>query len=272
MPIRTALVLVLVLLAGPALAQAPGRSFDCVLKPSAELKLSAPVAGLIASVAVDRGSVVRKGDVVAVLDSRVEAASVAIAKRRSEATTKVNSAQAKVVFLERKSVRSRLLSKTQIVSESALEEAETNLAVAREDAQEALFDIQMARLELERATAILDQRTVRSPIDGVVTERKLAPGEYWAEREAAVTLAALNPLHVEAFLPVALHGRVRLGDQAVIRPEEPVGGAYDAVVEVIDRVYDAASGTFGLRLKLPNADLSIPAGIRCRIAFQALKD
>ena len=36
---------------------------------------------------------------------------------------------------------------------------------------------------------------------------------------------------------------------------------------VIDRVLDASSGTFGLRLMLPNENFQIPAGIRCKVKF-----
>jgi len=36
-------------------------------------------------------------------------------------------------------------------------------------------------------------------------------------------------------------------------------------VTVVDRVIDAASGTFGVRLDLPNPDLSIPGGLPCEI-------
>jgi hypothetical protein len=40
-------------------------------------------------------------------------------------------------------------------------------------------------------------------------------------------------------------------------------------VKLIDRVFDAASGTFGLRLELPNPGNRLPAGLRCRIQFDA---
>jgi hypothetical protein len=40
-------------------------------------------------------------------------------------------------------------------------------------------------------------------------------------------------------------------------------------VTVVDRVFDAASSTFGVRLELPNPDYSLPAGLRCRIRFLA---
>jgi hypothetical protein len=41
-----------------------------------------------------------------------------------------------------------------------------------------------------------------------------------------------------------LHGQIRAGSKAEVRPEQPVGGIYSAIVTVVDRVLDAASGTF----------------------------
>jgi hypothetical protein len=47
----------------------------------------------------------------------------------------------------------------------------------------------------------------------------------------------------------------------------PVGGVYKAVVTVVDQVFDAASGTIGVRLELPNPDYAIPAGLKCQVRF-----
>ncbi len=55
--------------------------------------------------------------------------------------------------------------------------------------------------------------------------------------------------------------------EATVLPEEPVGGEHRAEVTVVDRVVDAASGTFGVRLELPNPDYAIPAGLKCRVEF-----
>jgi hypothetical protein len=49
--------------------------------------------------------------------------------------------------------------------------------------------------------------------------------------------------------------------------EEPVGSEHEVVVSVVDRVIDAASGTFGVRLELPNPNYELPAGLRCRVRF-----
>jgi multidrug efflux pump subunit AcrA (membrane-fusion protein) len=52
-----------------------------------------------------------------------------------------------------------------------------------------------------------------------------------------------------------------------VRPEVPVGGTYPARVTVVDRVVDAASGTFGVRLQLPNPGYRLPAGLKCKTRF-----
>jgi multidrug efflux pump subunit AcrA (membrane-fusion protein) len=44
-------------------------------------------------------------------------------------------------------------------------------------------------------------------------------------------------------------------------------GTYSARITVIDRVIDAASGTFRIRLELPNPKNEIPAGLRCKVKF-----
>ena len=52
---------------------------------------------------------------------------------------------------------------------------------------------------------------------------------------------------------------------------EGLGGSHAATVKVIDSVFDTASGTFGVRLEMPNAGGKVPAGIRCRVDFPELR-
>jgi hypothetical protein len=82
-----------------------------------------------------------------------------------------------------------------------------------------------------------------------------------------MTIAQIDPLNVEVILPIKYYGQLRIGSTANISPEEPVGGVFVAKVIVIDRVLDAASGTFGVRLQLPNPENKLPAGIRCNVTF-----
>jgi RND family efflux transporter MFP subunit len=264
--------LMLACIVAPCLAQAEGSAqgtlFDCVIEPQQIVRLATPVEGVIARLDVDRGDVVGKGQVLGRLESGVEEATLALAKARARNEHGINAAQARVEFLRAKEGRAGKLVARSFASEATAEEARAEARVAEEQLNEAKLNHEIAGLEVWRSEALLRQRTLYSPIDGVVVERLLVPGEYRNEQTPILTLAEMNPLRVEVLLPTALFGQIRVGSEATILPEPPVGGSHTGVVTVVDRVLDAASGTFGVRLKLPNPDFALPAGIRCRIDFQ----
>jgi multidrug efflux pump subunit AcrA (membrane-fusion protein) len=94
----------------------------------------------------------------------------------------------------------------------------------------------------------------------------MSPGEY-PKQEKILKLAQLHPLRVEAYVPISMLGKVTVGMDAQIKPEDPVGGTHKAKVTVVDHVVDAGSGTLGIRMELPNPDLRIPAGLKCTVRF-----
>ena len=81
-----------------------------------------------------------------------------------------------------------------------------------------------------------------------------------------VTIAQINPLNVEVVVPVRRYGSITKGMLAEVRPEAPVGG-YTGRVVIVDKVVDAASGTFGIRVGAAEPDLGLPAGLKCRVHF-----
>jgi multidrug efflux pump subunit AcrA (membrane-fusion protein) len=97
-------------------------------------------------------------------------------------------------------------------------------------------------------------------------ERYKSVGEF-IETDAVVRVAQLNPLHVEVVLPVEYLGMLSTGRRAKVTPSLPAFDSQIGTVTQVDQVADAASGTFGARLSLPNPDHVTPAGLRCRVAF-----
>jgi len=267
---RTALGCMLAALAQPAVAG----EFDCVIEPRQMLELRAPIEGLIERVAVDRGDLVRRGQELAVLDSSVDRASAAIARRRSQMEGAIRSSESRVEFSSRKFDRAQNLQTQNFVSAQARDEAATEKRLAESELLDARDNRRLAELELQRQMEIIRLKTIRSPIDGVVVERMLHPGEF-AEagvgRKPIFKLAELNVLHVEALLPVTAYGQVKRGMEVFIAPEIPAGARYTAKVTVIDRLLDTASGTFGVRMELRNAQHQLPAGIRCKVEFAGIE-
>ena len=254
-----------------AAAQAPAvgdQEFPCVIEAQQTVKLASSALGVIAELNVDRGDLVHKGEMLGKLDDRVEAANVALAAAKASNDHDILAAQARVAFLRRKYARAAELAPSRIVSLNTTEEAESDMKVAEQQLYTAQLNLQIAALDKRQAEELLNQRHFESPIDGVVVERLLQPGEYRNDQSPILTLAQIDPLRVEVFVPTTFYGQLRTGSGATVHPEDPIGGSYRATVTVVDRVLDAASGTFGVRLALPNPDLTLPAGLKCRIRFE----
>ncbi|MBR0960155.1 efflux RND transporter periplasmic adaptor subunit [Bradyrhizobium japonicum] len=243
------------------------REFNCVIEPQQTVKLASPAIGMIARLDVDRGDIVRQGQIIGKIEDGVEAATLALAQARATNDSPVKSAEARAQFLRQKHERLKELHTRSVSPLASLQEAEAEVRVAEQQLKEAQLNKELARLEVAHAEAVLNQRALRSPIDGVVVERLLVPGEYRNDQSPVLTLAQIDPLRVEVFVPTAYFGQIRADSRAEVRPELPIGGVYIASVTVVDRVLDAASGTFGVRLSLPNPHLALPGGIRCRVAF-----
>ena len=212
---------------------------DCMIEPNIMVEVSSSVEGVLESLTVDRSDEVKKGEVIATLKSDVEQLNVRISKER----LKLSRAEyGRSIDLYRKKVIT-VTEKDKLHNEKRLYE-----------------------LDLENAEANLDLRRIKSPIDGVVVKRYFAEGEF-VETRPIIKIAQLDPLKIEVISLVSNYGKIVKGMQAKIVPE--FGDYPDLIAEVVvvDKVIDAASGTFGVRLELANKDHSIPSGLKCKVYF-----
>jgi RND family efflux transporter MFP subunit len=242
-------------------------SFDCVIDPSEVLKLGSPITGILAEVLVRRGDIVARGQPIAVLESSVETSTVRLNRLRAESTARIDAQTERLTLARARLDRNTQLFERKIVSQDKYEELRAEARVAEQDLLRERQERQLSQLELERSQAILDQRTIRSTIDGIVSEKKLSAGEFVNQEGYIVTLARLDPLNVEVYLPVGYFRQVRVGMKVTVSPAPPIASTYAATISVVDRVFDPASGTFGVRLSLPNPDNLLPGGQRCKVSF-----
>ncbi len=212
---------------------------DCLLTPSVDASIASPVVGVIERVRVRRGDLVKKGQVLVQLRAEVE-----------RSTLKLNQAQAD--YGKRTIQRNIELYERNLISE--------------QEKDEIIMNNRLYGYELAQTKAVLGQKTIRSPISGVVVDTFLDPGEYVGE-EPILQVAQLNPLYIEAVVPARYFGEIVQGHVAEVTLEEPLESQHQAKVTIVDRVLDAASGTFGVRLTLDNPEYLLPAGLKCSIRF-----
>jgi RND family efflux transporter MFP subunit len=235
-------------------------------EPAQLIDLGAAVTGVIERLHVERGDDVESGQVVAELEAGTERAAVEVARARAEMKGEIEARQASLDLEDQRRERARELFEHRALSLDLKQEIETEAELAKLELKRAREQRELARLELTRSVEALKRRTVRSPIDGVVVERMLSRGEV-VDQEPIVRIAQLDPLRIEVILPAAMFGSVQLGMQGVVVPEHPGDKVHAAVVTIVDRVVDSASGTFGVQLELPNPDHAIAGGLHCRVSF-----
>ncbi|MCP9460449.1 MAG: efflux RND transporter periplasmic adaptor subunit [Nitrospira sp.] len=241
---------------------------NCLIEPNTTVTVSTPVEGIVESVTVERGDLVEAGQVLAKLESSVQEAEVAVHRYRSEMQAELKSTQTRYEFSLRKLARAEELSKKETISRHELDEAQTEKLLAELARLEVQEKKRLAELEYKRAQAALGLRTIRSPLAGAVAERLVSPGDYRNNLDPKILkIAQIHPLRVEVFVPVSMFGSISVGTRAEVIPEAPLDAPRIAEVKVVDRVVDAASGTFAVRLELPNPNYQLPAGLKCKIRF-----
>ena len=235
----------------------------CVVEPKSRIEIGSFEDGIIVEIDVKRGDTVQKGQVLAKLESKLQSLAVEIAEVNAENELAVKSGQARLAYQKGEEGRARKLAARNIVPTSRIDEVQTEKELAEIDLEAAVFQRRLAQLELAQARELLSRRSVRSPVDGVVAEITMAVGEYVHEQSPIMTIVEMDPLYVELFAPVRFFPHLQMGMEVDISLRPPIDETYTATVIAIDRVFDAASSTFGVRLSLDNNDYAIPAGLPC---------
>jgi len=248
----------------PAAVTAPApKPLGCLIEPDRTAEIGSQVVGLVERLSVERGDLVAAGQPLLTLRADVERANAGAAETRARIDADVLAAKASLRLAEQKVVRAEALVAENFVSDQAAEQARGEAEVARQKLNQVRGQQRIWVEERRVADAQLALRTVRSPFAGVIVERYVNPGERVEDRPL-MRVAVINPLRVELMVPTAQYGTLSPGDRVTIRPELPGVDSVVATVRHVDRVLDAASNSFRVRLSLPNPSNRLPAGLRCK--------
>jgi RND family efflux transporter MFP subunit len=240
---------------------------SCLLEANSVIKLSSTTQGTLSKVMIKRGDRVAEGQVVAQLESDVEQAMYKAAQLRAASDVLIRAKTAEKVNAAKKFDRIRVLQGREVASVQALDDARTAAVLSEFAVAQAELERDLAASEADRLRATIERRTVRSPVKGVVTKLDLRTGEYADPANSIATIAEIQPILVEVYLPLEAYPLVKIGMSADVSPQQPIGGSYVGQVISKDPQIDSASGTFQVTLKIPNEQETIPAGVRCSIRF-----
>lgn len=251
---------------------ASGDAFECLIEPSQTVELRSPTDGLLEQVLVSRGDSIKTGQTLVVLESSVQKSAVAIAKYRAQMNGRIKSAKSRLELAQKNLNRIMVLQEKNMISVQVADEAVAEKHVAEAELHDAMENQELAKQDYLHAVNLLNQRTLRSPLTGVVVARLLNPGdlaESGTGPKPILKIAQIDPLLVEVALPLSVYGKLRVGMSGTVKPEGGLS-SQNASVTIVDSVFDAASGMFGARLEIQNDKGLIPGGIRCQVSFPDL--
>ena len=211
-----------------------------------ESVISSKIAGRITAIAVDLGSFVRKGQVIAQLEPRdaqlrLQQAEAALAQARARLGLDPNSSnenvilentgavrQARAVLDEAKANRERMAALLQqgVIAKAQMDQAEAAYKVALSQYQDAEEEIRnrqaillQRRSEVDIARQQISDTSIKASFDGVVQVKTANLGEYVASGTPIVTVVKIDPLRLRAEVPERESTRVRSGQQVRVTAE-----------------------------------------------------
>ena len=224
-----------------------GVQFTGTLQAVNQAVLAAPIEGRIAEVMVRAGESVSKGQVMARLDlSDLEA-------RLAEQRAALADARAQLQVAERAEERQQALFKQNFISKNALDEVASTLSARR-------AEVTARQGALEIAARSLRDATVRSPIAGVVASRDVEPGQEVANKSKLFSVVDLSQLELQAELPPAQVGKVRIGSSASLKAEG-IDHPVPASVVRINPVAQSGTRTIPVYLRIDNPDGLLRVGL-----------
>jgi len=243
-----------------------GAELDCLVKPEMYVELSSPVESVVEEILIEIGDSVAKGQPLAQLEASVEKAKVRLARLQAKSKSDVENRKEQLRYAKQYHKRMKDLLTQNSVSQYETDKAETEVALAEIELNKANEKRRIAQVNLELAQSQLALRTIRSPIDGVVVDRYAMVGESVAGR-TIMKLAKVNPLKVELIAPTEYFGLIQKGMEVEIYPEQPANQIFKATVTIVDQLIDPASGSFTVRMELPNPDDKLVGGVNCLANF-----
>lgn len=218
-----------------------------------ESRIGAEVGGRIVRIHVDEGDRVAAGAPLFEVDREPYALAVSQAEARLDRTA------AERRQLEANLARGRKLRKSEILSAQDLDQLETSLDVARAAEREATEALAMAERNLA-------ETLVRAPYEGSIAARLVDEGDTALVQPQTIVLVLqeTKELEAQAAIPEIHFAAIGHGDVALLHIEglpHPIATEVSAVSDTID----PATRTFLVRMRVPNPERRLKAGIFARV-------
>ena len=235
--------------------------------------------GRVEKIFVWEGDTLRTGQPIVQLDASE------LHARRDLAEAQINTAihdadaqDAQLQFLRDDAKRQKDLLQRKVVSPNDAERADSAAKAQDKNLAAAKMRVTQARAQLADIDAQLAEMQVIAPSDSVLEVLSVKVGDVLPANREVATLLLTHHLWVRVYVPEPWLGLIKVGDQVRVRVDSFPGKDFDGTVEQVNRqaeftprnvqtVADRIRQVFGVKIRLPNTDDRLRAGMSADVYF-----
>ena len=253
-------------------ANAPASEIEGFTEPFRTIDIAAVESGIIIDVLVKEGDKVAKDQPLAELNQDVLKATLEVARAQRDALSALKSAQAELKLRADRLNKLKQLRDRGNASEEEVFRAELEQEVADAHVLAAKENQEIKSLDHERIRLQLNQRTVKSTIDGFVTHIHRDTGEFVAPTDPIVmTVVQLDPLAVVFSVPASVASSLQPNQALPVRIDGEKKPA-NSKIEIISPVINAESQTVRVRVLIPNPGFKYRSGAKSFLEIPGLPE
>lgn len=219
-----------------------------------QARLSARTAGLIGSLKVDAGDVVKAGDVLVELDDELAALALErVQAEREQAVLEVAEAQRLVDEV-------RGLAKSGAFTRSEAQTRETSLKLKS-------AALRQAEVQQREQAALVERHRLLAPFDGVIARKLTEEGEWVLTGTPVLELVETGNLRMDVQGPQELFARLKEAPEVSVRLDVYPDRMLSAEIAMAVPVKDAVTRTFLIRIGMEDPDQLAAPGMSGRAVF-----
>jgi RND family efflux transporter MFP subunit len=239
-----------------------------------ETTIYARVNGYVAKWRVDIGDRVKKGEVLATIETPELDAELAAARAQLQASqAQVDARRAEAAFSKSTNERWRDSPKG-VVSEQERESKKADYESAEARLYAANAQVALDKSKVDQYSALAEFRQVKAPFDGTITERKIDVGNLVTAGSGSTTtslyrMAQTDPLRIFVDVPQSAAGELmNAGVPAEIRATGAVGGVFSGKIARSAESLNSQARTMRVEVDMPNVTHSLVPGMYVNVAFR----
>lgn len=134
-------------------------------------------------------------------------------------------------------------------------------AATREQLDQAQSDYEQAAADMKRVQALIEQKRVKAPFDGVLGVRRVNLGQFARAGDPLVSLTDASSIYANITLPEQALGALRAGQPVTLTVDAHAGRQFEGKVTTIEPQVDPGTRTVRVQATLANADGALAAGM-----------